>query len=58
MAVLSEPLYVSGGVIAHHPVLVSVFKQVLGIEAKVVPQPQFMAAVGAAFYAREVADAG
>lgn len=57
MAALSEPLYLSGGVIEHHPVLKSVFEQVLGLKAQVVPNPQFMAALGAALYAREIVNA-
>jgi len=57
MSALSEPLYLSGGVIEHHPVLLEVFDQVLGLRAQAAPNPQFMAALGAALYAREVANA-
>jgi len=58
MALLTEPLYLSGGVIEHHPVLTEVFAQVLGIKAIPVPQPQFLAAYGAALYAKEAGNAG
>jgi predicted CoA-substrate-specific enzyme activase len=57
MSALADPLYLSGGVIEHHPVLLSVFEQVLGFKAKAVPHPQYMAAMGAALYARETANA-
>jgi predicted CoA-substrate-specific enzyme activase len=54
---LTEPLYLSGGVIEHHPVLADVFRQVLEIEAHVVPNPQYLAAYGAALYAKDLIDA-
>lgn len=54
MALITDPLYLSGGVVEHHPTLVDVFRQVLGVEPTVVAEPQFLAATGAAIYAREV----
>jgi predicted CoA-substrate-specific enzyme activase len=54
---LTDPLYLSGGVIEHHPVLADVFKQVLGIQAQVVPNPQYLAAYGAALYAKDFLNA-
>lgn len=54
---LTEPLYLSGGVIEHHPVLADVFQQVVGIEARVVPSPQYLAAYGAALYAKDLINA-
>ena len=53
IAPLTPPLYLSGGVIAHHPALLEVFKTVLGIDIQVVPDPQFLAALGIALYARQ-----
>lgn len=50
---LKDPLFLSGGVIEHHPVLADVFKQVLQLEAHVVPNPQYLAAYGAALYAKD-----
>lgn len=53
MAELVPPVYLSGGVIAHHPVLAGIFNAVLGMEVRVVPDPQFLAAMGIALYAKE-----
>lgn len=55
---LVEPLYLSGGVIEHHPVLAEVFDEVLGLETQVVDNPQYLAAFGAALFAKEVGDSG
>jgi (R)-2-hydroxyacyl-CoA dehydratese activating ATPase len=49
---LEAPVYLSGGVIAHHPVLREVFQMVLGMEIEVVPEPQFLAALGIALIAK------
>jgi predicted CoA-substrate-specific enzyme activase len=53
MAELEPPVYLSGGVIAHHPVLAGIFSAVQGMDVRVVPNPQFLAAVGIALFARE-----
>jgi predicted CoA-substrate-specific enzyme activase len=52
---LASPIFLSGGVIAHHAVLADVFKAILGpqVEVTVLPDPQFLVAWGAALYARE-----
>ncbi len=53
MAPLEPPLYLSGGVVAHHPVILEVFQQILEMEVKRPPYPQYLAALGAALYAKE-----
>lgn len=53
IAVLDLPVFLSGGVIAHHSVLADIFKAVLGKEVNVLPDPQFLAAMGIALYAKE-----
>lgn len=57
---LESPVFLAGGVIAHHPVLADVFKAILGprIDVTVLPDPQFLVAWGAALYAREKAEGG
>lgn len=56
MTHLDPPVYLSGGVIAHHSILLEVFEEVLGVKADIVPDPQYLAAVGVALYARESQD--
>ncbi len=58
MAPIAEPLFLSGGVVEHHPALVEVFGQVFGLNAIVVEEPQFLAATGVALYAREASIGG
>jgi len=55
IASLESPLFLAGGVIAHHAVLADVFKAILGpqIDVTVLPDPQFLVAWGAALYAIE-----
>ncbi len=53
IALLAPPVYLSGGVIAHHPVLADIFNAVLGVDVYVLPDPQFLAAQGIALYAKE-----
>lgn len=55
IAGLDAPVYLSGGVIAYHPVLLEIFQTILGKEVPVavVPEPQFLAALGIAAYAKE-----
>ncbi len=56
MASLEPPVYLSGGVIAHHPALAEAFKAVWGIEINIVPDPQFLAALGIALYVKNKTD--
>jgi len=55
IAPLISPLFLSGGVIAHHPVLRDIFQAQMSksTEIQVLPQPQFLAAWGMALLARE-----
>jgi predicted CoA-substrate-specific enzyme activase len=53
MAPLEPPIFISGGVIAHHPVLEEIFKEELNVEVDVLSAPQFLAAQGAAIFARD-----
>lgn len=55
IAALDSPIFLSGGVIAYHPVLLELFQTILGTEAHVtvVPDPQYMAALGIAIYAKD-----
>jgi (R)-2-hydroxyacyl-CoA dehydratese activating ATPase len=57
---LESPVFLSGGVIAYHPVLADVFSVILGpkIKVAVLPDPQFLVALGAALYAMEKAGNG
>ena len=52
---LESPVFLAGGVVAHHAVLADVFKAILGpcVKIMVLPDPQFLVAWGAALYARE-----
>jgi predicted CoA-substrate-specific enzyme activase len=50
---LEAPVFLSGGVIAHHPALLDVFNEVLELEIQVIPHPQFLAALGIAVYANQ-----
>jgi predicted CoA-substrate-specific enzyme activase len=52
---LGSPLFLCGGVIAHHPVLADVFRAILGPKTavSVLPEPQFLAAWGAALHGAE-----
>lgn len=43
----------AGGVVAHHPVLVEILREVTGLEVEVLPEPQLVGALGAAHLARE-----
>ena len=56
IAPLHPPLFLSGGVAEHHPVLLDVFRSLLKTDVQAVPDPQFLAALGIALYAREQAD--
>ncbi len=53
MAPIHAPAYLSGGVAAHHSVILDVFSEVLARDVSAVPHPQYLAALGAALYARD-----
>lgn len=53
MGSLEPPVFLSGGVVTHHPVLTEIFDELLKIKTQVVAEPQFLAAIGIAVYARE-----
>jgi activator of 2-hydroxyglutaryl-CoA dehydratase len=57
IAVLDAPVYLSGGVIAYHPMLLELFQIMLGKEIPVaaVPDSQFLASLGIALYAKDQA---
>jgi predicted CoA-substrate-specific enzyme activase len=46
-------LALAGGVVAHHPVLVDLIREMTGAEVAVLPHPQHVGAFGAAVLARE-----
>lgn len=56
IATLQPPVYLAGGLVAFHPVLLDIFSSILGMQTYVVPNPQFLAAWGIALYAREKLD--
>ena len=45
MAPLAAPLYLTGGVIAHHPCLREVFEDALDLPVQAAPDPQYVAAL-------------
>jgi len=53
MAPLEPPLYLAGGVVAHHPAVTEIFSAVHAVDVHEAPRPQFLAAQGAALYARD-----
>jgi predicted CoA-substrate-specific enzyme activase len=53
MDVLDHQVVATGGVVAHHPMVVSLLEEARGIKVTVPPFPQEMGALGAAFAARE-----
>jgi predicted CoA-substrate-specific enzyme activase len=58
MAVFDRPVVVTGGVIAHHPMVVALLAESLAREVQVPPHPQEMGAFGAALAARDSATSG
>lgn len=46
-------LAMSGGVVAHHPLLVDAVRDLLRVQVEVLPNPQHVSALGAALLARE-----
>jgi activator of 2-hydroxyglutaryl-CoA dehydratase len=53
MDVLHGPVVATGGVVAHHPKLVELLREAMGMDVIVPPHPQEMGAFGAALAARE-----
>lgn len=53
MDVIEGELALSGGVVAHNPLLVTLIGEMFGREPLVPPEPQFMGAMGAALFAME-----
>jgi predicted CoA-substrate-specific enzyme activase len=51
MGTFDGTLVLTGGVVAHNPVLVSLFEESLGVAPLLPPEPQCMGAFGAALYA-------
>ncbi len=51
--VLDNEVILTGGVIAHNPTIVDIFREELGINVSVPPSPQLFVALGAALYALE-----
>jgi (R)-2-hydroxyacyl-CoA dehydratese activating ATPase len=47
IAPLKAPVFLSGGLVAHHPVFCDVFRETSGMDAAVVPHPKFYTAYGA-----------
>ena len=56
MESLEPPYVLTGGIVAHNPVIVEIFKEKIGHDPLVPPNPQAFVAFGAALYAME--DAG
>jgi predicted CoA-substrate-specific enzyme activase len=50
---IEDDVIVTGGVVAHNPVIVDIFKDEIGKIVLVPPSPQFFVALGAALYALE-----
>jgi len=49
-------LVLTGGVIAHNPILASLMEEQFGQRPLVPPEPQFVGALGAALFALETAE--
>ncbi|MBI5058884.1 hypothetical protein HZB60_03750 [candidate division KSB1 bacterium] len=47
------PVFLCGGVAAHHPYLCELLSRRLGAPVQITPDPQFMVALGAAMFARQ-----
>lgn len=52
MDTITDTPVMSGGVVAHNPVLVEIFTEKIGRAVLVPPEPQFMGALGAALFAK------
>jgi (R)-2-hydroxyacyl-CoA dehydratese activating ATPase len=58
MDTVDGALVMTGGVVAHNPLLVTLVAEAFGREAQVPPEPQHVGAFGAALLAMEMAQAG
>ena len=58
MDTVQETLVLTGGVVAHNPLLVKLAGEAFRTQALVPPDPQYVGAFGAALFAREQADKG
>ena len=58
MDVLEHQVVATGGVVAHHPMVVALLEEAIGHPVIVPPHPQEMGAVGAALAARAAAGDG
>jgi predicted CoA-substrate-specific enzyme activase len=56
MDTVDGELVMTGGVVAHNPVLVKLVEESFGRPVRVPPQPQFVGALGAALFAQETAE--
>ncbi len=56
MDTVTDTPVLSGGVIAHNPILVEIFSEKIGCEVFLPPEPQLMGALGAALHARDEAE--
>jgi predicted CoA-substrate-specific enzyme activase len=54
MAPLEGKIILTGGVIAHNPILKDIFKQEFGVDCLVPPDPQYIGALGAAMVGMEI----
>ena len=50
---LDGEILLTGGVVAHNPAIVEIFKRRLNREVRVPPEPQLTGAIGAALIARD-----
>jgi len=53
IAPLKSPVFLCGGLVAHHPVFAEVFRETTGMDASVMPQPKYYTAYGAFLAAAE-----
>ncbi len=58
MDAIEGKLVLTGGVVAHHPVLTTLFADAFCQEVHVTPHAQFVGALGAALYAKENSETG
>ncbi len=53
MDAVSEPIVMTGGVVAHNPILATLAEEAFGRPVRVPPHPQLIGAFGAALFARQ-----
>ncbi len=58
MDAVDGTLVMTGGVVAHNPVLAALAEESFGRPVLVPPEPQFVGALGAALFALEIAEKG